>query len=223
MFVNVYAPNSGAERIKVFLNCQSMLGKYDKNACLVLGGDWNCTLDSALDRNGEEPCPFSATGLNDVVSSFDLCDVWRSQHPVEKQYTWCKSSSDYISFARLDRFYINKDWCNRILKACIYPTGFSDHHLCMIVFNLQKTRGHSYYWHFNVKLLQDASFCEKFYLFWAKWRERKTDFDDVVHWWDVGKAHIRIFCQNYTANANCCFKKKLLWSWKMKSNQLKEV
>jgi len=145
-----------------------------------------------------------------MIKNLDLCDVWRLQHPVDKQYTWTKSSADHISFARLDRFYINRDWCNRILKACICPSGFSDHHLCMIVFNLQKTRCHSYYWHFNVKLLQDALFCEKFHLFWGKWRERKTDFDDVVHWWDVGKAHIRIFCQNYTANASHCFKKSVV-------------
>lgn len=31
-----------------------------------------------------------------------------------------------------------------------------------------------------------------------------------MHWWDVGKAHIRIFCQNYTANANNCLKKTVM-------------
>lgn len=54
---------------------------------LVLGGDWNCTVNFTLDRNGEEPHPSSAKCLHDVISNSNLVDVWRLQHPTVKQYS----------------------------------------------------------------------------------------------------------------------------------------
>lgn len=110
-----------------------------------MGGDWNCTVDFTLDRNGEEPHPSSAKSLHNIISNSSLVDVWRLQHPTVKQYTWVKVSQDHISTARLDRFYINKDKSNRIFKSTICPNGFSDHHLCVIEINVKKLQSHSYY------------------------------------------------------------------------------
>jgi len=137
----------------------------DENVWLVLGGDWNCTEKFTLDRNSEEPHPSSAKFLQEVISKSDLVDVWRQQHSTVKQYTWVKVSHDRITSARLDRFYVNKSKSNRILKSTICPNGFSDHHLCIIEINVIKSQSHSYYWHFNVKLIQDVLFCEKFNVF----------------------------------------------------------
>lgn len=103
---------------------------------------------------------------------------------------------------RLDRFYASKNNSNRVLKANIFPNGFTDHHLCMIEMSVKKSQPSSYYWHFNLKLLHDSNFCDKFGLFWSKWQEQKSDYEDLVQWWEVGKAQIRIFCQNYTAHSN---------------------
>lgn len=198
VFINIYAPNTGAERIQIFKKLHEFLKQNcDENVWLILGGDWNCTVDFTLDRNGEEPHPSSAKCLYNIISNSSLIDVWRLQHPTVKQYTWVKVSHDHISTARLDRIYINKDKSNRILKSTICPNGFSDHHLCIIEINVRKSQSHSYHWHFNVKLLQDVLFCEKFYIFWIEWKKQKNNYDDVVQWWDIGKAQIRIFCQNY--------------------------
>ena len=63
-----------------------------------------------------------------------------------------------------------------------------------------------YFWHFNVKLLQDISFCEKFKVFWDRWKLKKDSFENLGQWWDVGKANIRIFCQNYTSHTTAMMK-----------------
>lgn len=42
-------------------------------------------------------------------------------------------------------------------------------------------------------------FCERFLLFWEKWRVTKGNFESLRQWWEVGKAQIRLFCQQYTA------------------------
>ena len=35
----------------------------------------------------------------------------------------------------------------------------------------------------------------------AIWRARKGDFKSLSQWWEVGKAHIRVFCQQYTSHS----------------------
>ncbi|KAJ3583936.1 hypothetical protein NHX12_015433 [Muraenolepis orangiensis] len=55
------------------------------------------------------------------------------------------------------------------------------------------------FWQFNVKILQDLIFCENFKLFWINWKSKKESFPSLSQWWEVGKAQIRVFCQQYTA------------------------
>lgn len=125
VFINVYAPNNGAERIHFFKKVNDGLKVFDKNVFLILGGDWNCTLDFTVDRNGEEPCPPSINVLSDIIRDYDLFDVWREHHPMARQYTWVKVSSNHISSARLDRFYISRSNNNRVNKYVISPNGFT--------------------------------------------------------------------------------------------------
>lgn len=106
VFINIYAPNNGADRIRFFRKVNESLKDFDKGTILVLGGDWNCTLDFTVDRNGEEPCPPSASVLRNIIRDYDLIDVWREHHPMTRQYTWVKVASDHVSSARLDRFIL---------------------------------------------------------------------------------------------------------------------
>lgn len=46
-----------------------------------------------------------------------------------RQYTWLKVSDNRVSGARLDRFYLGKNWNNKIMDVSILPVGFSDHHM----------------------------------------------------------------------------------------------
>lgn len=51
VFVNIYAPNNASDRINTFkLN---VFLKQQVNGLIILGGDWNCTLDPSFDRNKE--------------------------------------------------------------------------------------------------------------------------------------------------------------------------
>ncbi|KAI4872000.1 hypothetical protein NFI96_008836 [Prochilodus magdalenae] len=49
------------------------------------------------------------------------------------------------------------------------------------------------------KLLQDKAFCESFKVFWHEWTSRKGEFETLIQWWEVGKAQIRTFCQDFTS------------------------
>lgn len=42
-----------------------------------MADDFNCTLDSTVDRTSEEPTPQSSEPLNCLVTLLDLFDTWR--------------------------------------------------------------------------------------------------------------------------------------------------
>ncbi|CAM2111716.1 unnamed protein product [Caretta caretta] len=65
------APNSQAS---VFL------GTLDPHECLVLGGDFNTTLEER-DRSGVETSQAAAGVLREIVDHHSLVDVWRDHHP----------------------------------------------------------------------------------------------------------------------------------------------
>jgi len=133
VLMNVYAPNNGSERIDFFMKMTRLIKTIDSNVCIVVGGDWNCTTDFTIDRNGEEPHTQSSRMLVNVLHEFELLDVWRMINKRSRQYTWLKVNDNRVSGARLDRFYLGKVWNNRVTNASILPNGFSDHH--MVIFD----------------------------------------------------------------------------------------
>lgn len=90
VFINVYAYNSGPDRIDLFHKLNDKLKQFSSSSVIVVGGDWNCTTHPSVDRNAGEPHPPSASFLSSVVTENDLTDVWRNLHPTVRQYTWLK-------------------------------------------------------------------------------------------------------------------------------------
>ncbi|CAM2117468.1 unnamed protein product [Caretta caretta] len=78
--VNIYAPTSGPERLRFFQQASAFLGTLDPHECLVLGGDFNTTLEER-DRSGTEQCPAAADVLWEIVDHHSLMDVWHDHHP----------------------------------------------------------------------------------------------------------------------------------------------
>ncbi len=115
IFVNIYAPNSGFGRINTFNKLKLFLKQKQPEDLIFLGGDWNCTLDPPLDRNGEEPNFNSPAVLANIIVSFDFTDIWRENNVLVKQFTWVKVNEGRISAARLDRLYVLNDMKNIML------------------------------------------------------------------------------------------------------------
>lgn len=83
-FINIYPSNIGTERIDFFNNIKKAL-----EALLIIGRDWNCTVDFNIDRLSEEPHLQSSKNLKSLIQ-FDLIDAWRIKFPNAKRYTWVK-------------------------------------------------------------------------------------------------------------------------------------
>lgn len=79
---------------------------------------------------------------------------------------------------------------------------YFDHKFVTVGFTLSKHTLKSCYFHFSTKPLDDKDFCEVCKLFWEKWQTEKGIFENIIQWWEVGKAHIRDFsqkCSSFTS------------------------
>ncbi len=94
--MNIYAPNIGAERIRLFTKLEDFLRQQPEGDLIILGGDFNCTLDFTQDRNSEEPHAQSALCLANVIKNLNLSDVWREHNLLSRQYTWVKISNEKV-------------------------------------------------------------------------------------------------------------------------------
>ena len=202
VFMNIYAPCSGAHRKMFFNTVSKRLAEVNPEEFLFVGGDFNCTEDDRLDRNHNEPHPASQSVLRQLVHSHDLVDVWRRLHGTQRQYTWAHCRDNTVSLARLDRFYCFKQHFNVFRGCAIVPVGFSDHSLVMCTVFIRDILPKSAYWHFNTALLLDERFKESFIFFWKNFKTTKSDFKSLRQWWDCGKVEVKQLCLQYTLNVS---------------------
>ena len=77
---NIYAPNTDAERRIFYVDLENYLSSSHNN---ILGGDFNCIIDSKLDKHGGNPAPRQHANhiLHRLTSRLDLVDIWRERNP----------------------------------------------------------------------------------------------------------------------------------------------
>lgn len=218
VFITVYAPAVGKERLTFLENVNDAIRDCNDKEFLFIGGDWNCT-ESRLDRNHVEPHPASRTLLIQLLETHELHDVWRGLHDSQRQYTWTHCKDNLLSMARLDRFYCFKHHSNVVKNCFISPVGFSDHSLVVICVFLKCVKPSSAYWHFNTALLEDSNFKEIFVSFWKNHQSTKNDFMSLQQWWDFGKVQTKQLCQQY----NCNVTRVLLKSVKALESEVEEL
>lgn len=99
ILANIYAPN--VDHPNFFIDLESKLddiGQYP----IILGGDFNIVLDQILDRSK----PTLSRMLDSVLlvkrmcSSMGLTDVWRMNHPTDRDYTFY--SGAHKVYSRID-------------------------------------------------------------------------------------------------------------------------
>ncbi|CAM2115704.1 unnamed protein product [Caretta caretta] len=196
--VNIYAPQMSSRRPQFYQQVSNFLGTLDSHECLVLGGDFNTTLEER-DRSGAEPSPAAANILQGIVDHHSRVDVWRDHHPDDtSMFTFVRVEAHRSHHSRLDRIYLSRFHLSQAHSSAIRSALFSDHHLVTVTVSLRAERPGPAYWHFNNSLLEDESFVMSFREFWLAWREQWRAFPSVRRWWDLGKVRAKLFCRDYT-------------------------
>ena len=96
LLINVYAPNITTKQSLFFQTLSDIIAVNEPSApdCkILLGGDFNVTLDPALDCLGGNPVlNKSVKFLEDIMMENDLVDIWRIRNPDSKKFTWRQKS-----------------------------------------------------------------------------------------------------------------------------------
>ena len=98
--------------------------------------------------------------LVNLLTTFELTDIWWKQHPTTLEYTWRRPNGTQAS--RLDMFLVSQSLIDLICNVQILPFFHSDHHYVYMEFSLPSTVDLGpRYWKFNTSHLSDPSFCEQ--------------------------------------------------------------
>ncbi|CAM2102752.1 unnamed protein product [Caretta caretta] len=200
--VNIYAPQLSSRRPQFYQQVSDFLGTLDSHECLVLGGDFNTTLEER-DRSGAKLSPAAANILQGIVEHHSLVDVWRDHQPDDTStFTFVRVEAHRSHHSRLGRIYLSRFHLSQAHSSAIRPAPFSNHHLVTVTVSLRAERPGPAYWHFNNSLLEDEGFVTSFREFWLAWREQWRAFPSVRRWWDLGKVRAKLFCRDYTRGTN---------------------
>uniref|UniRef100_A0A669EFQ1 Reverse transcriptase domain-containing protein n=1 Tax=Oreochromis niloticus TaxID=8128 RepID=A0A669EFQ1_ORENI len=154
VLLNIYAPNFDCPDF--FSKIFDLISEYNMSN-IIIGGDFNCYFDPVLGRSSTKIAPTtrSTAVLNNLVESHNIVDVWRLQHPDDRQYSFF--SPVHRSFTRIDYFVTDSRLLPSIISSAYHQILISDHApLTMkIDFNLQPR---IFNWKFNSTLLSDKTF-----------------------------------------------------------------
>ena len=111
--VNIYAPNDQNQQVNFFDKIIDPIRRSSTNN-ILLGGDFNCPLTEVDKVGGRDILHKKRTiqAIQELCNSFDLVDVWRTQHPNKKRYSWANGSGKIK--CRLDFWLICKQLLTRI-------------------------------------------------------------------------------------------------------------
>ncbi|CAM4660657.1 unnamed protein product, partial [Lepidochelys kempii] len=169
--INICAPTTSPKWQQFYQQVSDFLSTLDSHECLVLGGDFNTTLEEQ-DCSGAELSPAAANILREIAEHHSLVDIWRDHHPDDTSaftFVWVEAHRSHHS--QLDCIYLSRFHLSQAHSSNIRPAPFSDHHLATITASLCAERLGLAYWHFNNSLLEDEGFVTSFREFWLAWRE----------------------------------------------------
>uniref|UniRef100_A0A3B3E0S0 Reverse transcriptase domain-containing protein n=1 Tax=Oryzias melastigma TaxID=30732 RepID=A0A3B3E0S0_ORYME len=152
--MNIYGPNRDDPHFfkKVF-----DLLPDDNNSNIIIAGDLNCYLDPYLDRLSSRPPPEIASVqlLNNLLKSKNLVDIWRIQHPTDRDFSFY--SNVHKSYSRIDYFFTSSNLISRIPNTKYHNILISDHSPVTVSLNLSLPKK-DYSWRFDPTLLGDTRF-----------------------------------------------------------------
>jgi len=211
ILANIYGPNW--DNAQFFLNFFSTLPDLNSYK-LILGGDFNCILNTQLDRSGvrsNNALSSAAVAINSLLRSYGLSDPWRTNNPTTKQFSFF--SSVHHSYSRIDYFIVDNQLIPLISSSKYHSIVLSDHSPVQMDLIFPANVAPQRTWRLDSQLL----LCKHFKSFLKNQIDfflEMNDTQDVSRGvlWESMKAYIRGQIISYVAHRN-----------KERSKQLKEL
>lgn len=168
---NVYAPDTAAER-RAFLKrwIEELDGDEEEEEqedgvdYRLVGGDWNCIGDTAVDKIGGDPATgrIGAKEISEIMGKLNLEDLWRRRNPEKVLTTWEGNSPAGPVMVRLDRWFSSRTCRGWIKEITHFSVPFSDHKgVEMLIEKPEEVERGKGSWCFNQSLLKNRDFHQK--------------------------------------------------------------
>jgi exonuclease III len=154
---NIYGPNEDDPNF--FLEIIKLIEDIP-NDNRIIGGDFNCILDTDKDKKGgcEDHANKAVRAvLLTYMEETELIDIWRSQHEEERIFTHHISKPEFI-FTRLDFFMVSFGLASLVEKSSIKSKFQSDHSPVSITILFDSNKRGKGFWKLNCSLLQDPDY-----------------------------------------------------------------
>ena len=193
LLVNIYSPTKPCEQIQFFdkLACLIEEKMSQSDYQIVLGGDFNVTFEPNLDCSGGKPSvKNSVKSLEDIISKYDLTDIWRVRNPTKKRFTWRQKNP--LIQRRLDFWLISDSLQDDTNKADIITAIKTDHSaITLDIDSISDTSHGPSFWKFNNSLLDDEAYLKLITDRIPSWLTEISYNQDVRVQWDWIKYNIR--------------------------------
>ena len=187
--LNVYAPNNERDRVNFFLSLHDILLDDFSEAENVAGGDWNCVMDSIMDRfNCLSSQDVGQIDLKYLLDIHDLEDIWRRRNPEKRDYTWQGRGK----MSRIDMFLSSKSLNGQIQEVSHSYAPYTDHFLVQMTVRIDDIKRGKGLWKMNTSHILEAEYKKGLTKLWQDWKNRKQEYD-IRKWWDIGKNKIKNF------------------------------
>lgn len=123
-FATIYAPNSNQ---LTFIDATLELLAEFKEGFVVLGGNFNVSLDPVIDTSSSRPSSSYAflKHLHKSLQAHLLLDSWRVLHPTGRDFSYYSAVHDI--YTRIDHIYVDRPSLELLQSASIGNITISDH------------------------------------------------------------------------------------------------
>lgn len=192
----IYAPNNyeAAFLPKLLADLASFSSPY-----MVIGGDFNCVLNSEIDTSSPRLTSTSKTNsLREFLKDLDLYDAWRVLHPLDRDYTFF--SFPHQVHSRIDYLFSSRELLDRTVDCKIISQSLSDHSPVVIIISPPYRDPACFHWRLSPVLLNNQCFVSfitaQYQFFFA---ENKSPDISPSTLWEAAKVTIRGAIMSYSA------------------------
>ncbi|KAL9961429.1 hypothetical protein ACROYT_G030367 [Oculina patagonica] len=194
---NIYAPNDSQQQQKFLLTLNRYLMSHTEISNLIVGGDWNVTLQACYKKGG---IPWRPTSYRDkliaIMDDIGLIDVFRKLYPNERSFTYESKSLKVKS--RIDFFLVSKSVENWVVKTNTKVSNAPDHKAVVLELKILSEKRGPGLWKFNNSLVEDNEYVELIEENYAAIREKYSDLKDDRLKWELIKMEIRRLTISYS-------------------------
>lgn len=197
-FACVYAPSICSERLAFF----KAMRQHIKHENMIIGGDFNITFAPEDRYNTIYRHDNSMSQLSDILSDFQLCDIWRKRFPNDKCFSWKRVINNELKRSRLDFFLVSENFRKFVSHICYRETSLSDHSFVLLKFKCENIERGPGVWVLNNAILNETEYNMKITELIHKEKQCSLYDSEFLVWWDNFKFKIKKMSQIYCTQRN---------------------